>query len=61
MKNCKLIDSNNNVVLTGDKAYLEGVKRVLESKPEDVSEQDEVIYDYELYNLEWFGELTIKT
>lgn len=55
----KLIDSSHQIIATGSDSYIIGLYRVLLADPEDVSEADEIEYEYELKNLKWIGNLTI--
>lgn len=53
----RIIDSNNDIVYIGNDA--EVVLRLLTTEPSEVTEADEVIYEYILRSAEWVGELRI--
>ncbi len=59
MKEFKLLDKFNDTIAKGSEDYITNLKRVLEAEPEDISEDDEIVFEYELRNLEFIEPLII--
>jgi len=59
MKGFKLVDGVNDTIAKGSELYVTELKRVLEAEPEDLSEDDEIVFEYELRNLEFAEPLKI--
>lgn len=55
----KLVDSKNYKIYVGSIADCNDLKRVLEASIYDVSEEDEVKWHEQLYNVAFYGELTV--
>lgn len=54
-----LIDDLDCIIESGSEEYITDLYRVLTAEPEDVSEQDEVMYEFQLRNITWTGKLRI--